>query len=92
LEYAPYSNGWEYRPGDGINVLFLDNDQAYGTRGAKDNKVKQLLRNAGVRFCANMPKTPELQAIERFWRIIKQRQKTRQLRSGKASVFQLKMM
>jgi transposase len=72
--------------------LFLDNDQAHGTRGRKDNKVKQFLRNAGVRFCANTPKTPELQAIERIWRIVKQRLKIRQLRYGKASVLQLKTM
>jgi hypothetical protein len=74
------------------HCLFPDNDNAHGTRGKADNKVKQWMRNAGVRFCPNTPRTPEMQVIERIWRTIKQRIKIRQQRYGKANTHQMRVM
>jgi transposase len=58
-------------------VLLEDNDQAHGTRGEGDNKVKRMKERLGIKWESNPPQSPDLNPIENIWRIIKQRLKTR---------------
>jgi transposase len=60
-------------------VLLEDNDQAHGTRGEADNKVKRAKLRLGIKWEANPPESPDLNPIETIWRIIKQRLKSRGL-------------
>jgi DDE superfamily endonuclease len=58
-------------------ILVEDNDNAHGTRGKADNKVKQAKRRLGICWEANPPESPDLNPVETIWRIIKQRLKNR---------------
>ena len=44
-------------------ILVEDNDNAHGTRGKGDNKVKQTKRQLGI-WKANCPESPDLNPIE----------------------------
>ena len=56
-----------------------DNDNAHGTRGNADNKVKAAKRRLGIQWEANSPESPDLNPIETIWRMLKQRLKNRGL-------------
>jgi hypothetical protein len=58
-------------------VLFEDNDNAHGTRGAGDNEVKKAKTRLGIRWEANIANSLDFNPIERIWRAIKQRLKSR---------------
>jgi transposase len=60
-------------------ILLEDNDNAHGTRGKGDNKLKQAKRRLGIKWEANCPESPDLNPIETIWRLVKQRLKTRGL-------------
>ena len=60
-------------------ILVEDNDNAHGTRGVKDNKLKQAKRRLGIKWECNPPESPDLNPIETIWRMIKQRLKNRGL-------------
>ena len=60
-------------------VLFEDNDASHGTRGPRDNLVKKAKKRLGIKWQANIPSSPDFNPIERIWRIIKQRLKSRGL-------------
>lgn len=60
-------------------ILLEDNDNAHGTRGDGDNKVKQAKQRLGIKWEANPPESPNLNPIKSIWRLIKQRLKNRGL-------------
>jgi hypothetical protein len=60
-------------------ILLEDNDNAHGTRGKGDNKLKQAKRRLGIEWEANCPESPDLNPIETIWRLVKQRLKNRGL-------------
>ena len=57
----------------------IDNDNARGTRGDGDNKVKEAKQQLDIQWEANPPESPDLNPIETIWRIVKQRLKDRGL-------------
>jgi DDE superfamily endonuclease len=58
-------------------ILVEDNDKAYGTAGAGPNMVKTHKEKLQIRWLANPANSPDLNPIEKIWRIIKQRLKNR---------------
>ena len=60
-------------------ILLEDNDNAHGTRGKKDNKIKKAKRRLGIKWESNPPESPDLNPMETIWRMIKQRLKNRGL-------------
>ena len=56
-----------------------DNDNAHGTRGNGNNRLKQVKEQLGIKWEANPPESPDLNPIETIWRTIKQRLKNRGL-------------
>ncbi|ERF69939.1 hypothetical protein EPUS_05483 [Endocarpon pusillum Z07020] len=60
-------------------ILLEDNDNAHGTRGKAENKVKKAKARLGIQWEANCPESPDLNPIESIWRLLKQRLKNRGL-------------
>ena len=56
-----------------------DNDNAHGTRGNGNKRLKELKARLGINWEANPPESPDLNPIETIWRTIKQRLKNRGL-------------
>jgi hypothetical protein len=45
-------------------ILLEDNDNAHGTHGNANNKVKQAKARLGIQWEANCPESPDLNPIE----------------------------